>query len=341
MNPVVGRRVIVTGGAGFIGSHVVEALLERGAEVVVVDDLSTCGREKISHLEDNSHFSLIVADVRDEDAMSESLKEADIVMHLATRNVRLSLSCPTEVHEVNVIGTYNVLKAAKRCNVPRFLYCSSSEVNGTAQKVPTKEEYHFKPETIYGASKLAGEFYTSVFQRSGWLNTVIARPYNSYGPREHACGHYGEVIPRFILQALSGKPLTVYGDGLQTRDFTYVTETASFLVDLATHDKTVGGTFNVCRGQETSIITIAQAISERTGLNQAPVFLPARMSDVLRLWGDPTRLKETLASTPSISIEEGLDRTIAWFREYASEGLEDLKSPYVLYPEVSLKEDWL
>jgi len=341
MNKVRGKKVVVTGGAGFIGSHVSDALLERGAEVVVVDDLSTCGQDKIAHLDGASNFSLIIADVRDEEAMKDALIGADIVMHLATRNVRLSLSRPTEVHEVNVIGTYNVLKASKRNAVSRFLYCSSSEVNGTAKEVPLKEDYHFEPETIYGASKLAGEYYTSVFQRSGWLDTVIARPHNSYGPREHANSHHGEVIPRFILQALLGKPMTIYGDGSQTRDFTYVTETAYYLIELATHDETVGGVFNVCRGQETKILDIAESICRLTGLNQAPVLLPARPSDVLRLWGDATHLKKTLGSNPSISIEDGLERTVNWFREHADEHDETIVDSYDAMKQGMPKEDWL
>ena len=333
--------IVITGGAGFIGSHVMETLLEGGAQAIAVDDLSTCGREKIVHLEGRDGFSLVVADVRDEEAMTEALKGSDIVMHLATRNVRLSLTRPTEVHEVNVIGTFNVLKAAKRAGAKRFLYCSSSEVNGTAREVPMKEEYRCEPETIYGASKLAGEYYSSVFQRSGWLETVIARPHNTYGPREHADSHYGEVIPRFVLLALSGKPLTIYGDGSQTRDFTYVTETAHYLIELAIHDKTAGGTYNVCRGRETSILALAEMICSLTGLNESSVLLPARPADVLRLWGDPTHLRDTLGSGPSISIEEGLERTVAWFRHHMPEGVNSLAKPYDVAEQSLSNEDWL
>ena len=177
------------------------------------------------------------------------------------------------------------------------------------------EEYHYKPETIYGASKLAGEYYAQVFHRAGWLSTVIARPHNNYGPREHHDGPCGEVIPRFILQALAGQPLTVYGDGRQTRDFTYVTETADFLVRLLECPEALGKTWNVCRGEEVSIADLAHLILEATGSRSAIHHLPGRPSDVLRLFGDPTRLRQLLGTSPSIDIREGLDKTVEWFRD--------------------------
>ncbi|MCH8883213.1 MAG: GDP-mannose 4,6-dehydratase, partial [SAR324 cluster bacterium] len=186
----------------------------------------------------------------------------------------------------------------------------------TADPVPTAETSHCRPETIYGASKLTGEYYTQVFQRSGWLETVIARPYNNYGPREHYAGYTGEVIPRFILWALAGQPLIVHGDGRQTRDFTYVEETADYLVRLLEQDACVGETINVCRGREVSIGEIARLIVELTGSASRPQHIDGRPSDVLRLYGDPSLLRERLGGSPEVSIREGLTRTIAWFREH-------------------------
>jgi UDP-glucose 4-epimerase len=248
--------------------------------------------------------------------MMALFKGAHYVFHLATRNVRLSIRQPTIVHEVNTTGTLNVLKAATAARIKRFLYCSSSEVNGTADDVPMVEDYHYRPETIYGASKLAGEYYTQVFQRADWLSTVIARPHNTYGPREHYSGNQGEVIPRFILWALAGQPLVIYGDGTQTRDFTYVAETADCLVKLMEHDGAVGHTFNICRGEEVSIREIATIIAELTGL-QAPLkYLIQRPHDVLRLYGDVTKLRRMLGVAPQISIYQGLALTIEWFRRH-------------------------
>ncbi len=306
---------VVTGGAGFIGSHLVEALLAQGRDVVVVDDFSSGKMENLSQHAGNPCLRVVRADILDGDALTGIIQGAGHVYHLACRNVRLSLRQPTVVHEVNATGTLNVLKAAAAAKVQRFLYCSSSEVCGTADVVPMPEDYHFKPETIYGASKLTGEYYTSVFQRSGWLKTVIVRPHNNYGPREHYKGFLGEVIPRFILRGLAGQPLSIYGDGLQTRDFTYVEETARLLIRTMESPATAGRTLNLCRGEEVSILQVARIVSSLVGLTVEPVHLPGRPSDVLRLFGDPSRMRSVLGESPQISIEDGLARTVAWFRD--------------------------
>ena len=306
-------RVVVTGGAGFIGSHVVDRLIAQGNEVIVIDDLSSGSRGNLAHHDKNVHLEN--ASVLDEQAMTKLLRGSRYVFHLATRNVRLSLRRPSEVHEVNVTGTLNVLKAAAAARVERFLYCSSSEVNGTGQVVPMPEDYHFKPETIYGASKLAGEYYTQVFERAGWLPTVIARPHNNYGPREHYESSRGEVIPRFILWALAGEPLQIFGDGAQTRDFTFVGETAEFMVDMMTCAPAAGQTLNICRGDEISMRELARLVIELSGARSAIEFRAGRPSDVLRLSGDNTRLRNLLGRVPMIPLRDGLVRTIAWFRD--------------------------
>ena len=309
-------RILVTGGAGFIGSHLVDRLLRLGNEVVVFDDYTSGSPAQLAHLGTRADLHLIEGDIRDQATLDKAMRGVRHVYHLATRNVRLSLVQPTVVHEVNTTGTLNVLKAAASAGVRRLLYCSSSEVNGTADIVPMPEDYPYRPETIYGASKLAGEYYAQVFHRSGWLPTVTARPHNNYGPREHFAGQKGEVIPRFILWALTGQPLRIYGSGEQTRDFTFVEETVDYLVRLMGCDEAVGEVVNVCRGQEVSILELAQHIQELTGRKSEIVHLPGRPSDVLRLFGDPTRLTRLIGSAPSISIEEGLSRTIEWFRSH-------------------------
>ena len=314
MPDLAGVRIAITGGAGFVGSHLVELLAAQRSQVLIIDDLSSCGTRNIEHLLGRDEIVLEQADVRDATAMMTLLKGCNFVFHLATRNVRLSLKRPTEIHEINTSGTLNVLKAASAAKAKRFLYCSSSEVNGTAGVVPMAEDYAYNPETIYGASKLTGEYYTQVFQKSGWLDTVIARPHNTYGPREHFHGHFGEVIPRFILFALAGKPPIIFGDGVQTRDFTFVTETADFLARLGLHPALGGETFNICRGAEVSILEIAAVICRLTGLQTEPIFLPARPNDVRRLWGDPSRLIAALGEGPKIDIEQGLSETVDWFR---------------------------
>jgi len=333
--------VAVTGGAGFIGSHLVDRLLAMGAHVRIIDDLTSCGRDNIAHLEGQDSVTLEEADVRDGPAMMQFIQGADIVFHLATRNVRLSLSHPTEVHEVNVIGTYNVLKAASSGGAKRFLYSSSSEVHGTAAEVPLRENSECRPETIYGASKMAGEYYTQVFQRSGWLETVIARPHNTYGPREHFRGHRGEVIPRFILWSLAGKPPLVFGDGSQTRDFTYVFDTADCLAKLAVHKDASGQTFNICRGKEVSIMEIAQHIAQLTGLNITPEHGPNRPSDAMRLLGDPSRLMSIIGQKPETGIESGLSQTVDWFRNNIAISDDVLRDLEPINWKIVKPEDWL
>jgi UDP-glucose 4-epimerase len=307
-------RVVVTGGAGFIGSHLVDLLVNRGNDVLVVDDFSSGSRANLAHIASRSTLRVAHCDIRNENKLDDLFRGADCVFHLATRNVRLSLVQATVVHEVNATGTLNVLKASAAAGVRRFLYCSSSEVNGTADVVPMPEDYHFRPETIYGASKLTGEYYTQAFHRAGWLQTLIARPHNNYGPRSHYMNSSGEAIPRFILWGLAGLPLLIYGDGEQTRDFTFVTETVDYLVRLMECDEAAGEVFNVCRGEEVSIREIAERVRQLTGNRSEIVHLPGRPSDVLRLFGDPTKLRQQLGSSPWISIGDGLQRTVEWFR---------------------------
>ncbi len=331
----------MTGGAGFIGSHLVDLLLERGNEVIVLDDFSSGSADNLAHHAGRPELHVVTADVRDAALLREPFRGADFVFHLATRNVRLSLVQPTLVHEVNTSGTLNVLKAAAAAGVSRLLYCSSSEVNGTAEIVPLPEDYHFRPETIYGASKLTGEYYANVFHRSRWLPTVIARPHNNYGPREHYAGDRGEVIPRFTLWGLAGKPLLIHGDGEQTRDFTFVTETAACLVRLMECDQAAGGTYNVCRGEEVSILALANLVCELTGNKSRIEHLPGRPSDVLRLFGDPSRLRRLLGTRPTISIRDGLERTITWFRDHVPLDAQTLDSLNVNSWDRAAVEPWL
>jgi UDP-glucose 4-epimerase len=336
-----GARVLVTGGAGFIGSHLVDRLLELDAEVVVADDFSTGHESNLAHHAGNIRLAVERADVCDEPLMMRLVEGAAYVFHLASRSVRRSLKRPTIVHEVNATGTLNVLKAAAAAKARRFIYCSSSEVYGTASVVPQPEKYDFRPETLYGASKLTGEYYTQVFHRAKWLETVVVRPHNNYGPREHYRSSAGEVIPRFILWCLAGESPVVYGDGRQTRDFTFVRETADILATMALHDAAAGEVFNVCRGQEVSVLELAEKISRLTNASVTPRFLPGRPSDVLRLWGDPSKLQRTIGRKPQLSIDEGLARTIDWFRTHVPLNDDVLESLTPRNWEQEVAEPWM
>lgn len=339
--PVSGQKIVVTGGAGFIGSHLAQSLIDRDAEVHVIDNLSAGNLENLDFKHDGRlHFHKL--DILNKPALGRIFSDASHVFHMATQNVRLSLRQPGWVSQTNVEGTLNVLEAAARARVRRFVYCSSSEVNGTADVVPMPENYEFKPETIYGASKLAGEYYTQVFQRSGWLDTVIARPHNNYGPRAHSYGISEEIIPKFILNALAGLDLGIYGDGQQTRDFTFVKETVDHMIELSENEKVTGETFNVCRGQECSILEVAQKILKLTGSKSRIVHSAARSNDVLRLCGDASKLKKALGHAPSLGLDEGLIKTVEWYSNRPAAWHEKRRAEMALLKsEAWPHEDWI
>lgn len=302
---------LVTGGAGFIGSHLVEILLTMNCNVIVLDDLTIGSKNNLDL--SNPGLEFVEGSILDMDVMEPLFRKADYVFHLATQNVRLSLKRPTIVHEVNSTGALNVLKLAAEHKIKKFLYCSSSEVNGTAVEVPMKELYHYRPETIYGASKLVGEYYSTVFHKSGWVPVCIVRPHNNYGPREHYEGIFGEVVPRFIIQAYNDKEITVYGDGAQTRDFTFVRDTADLIVKIMESDKSDGEIYNVCTNIEISIRELGEQIFRLLGKESRINSLPGRPNDVLRLLGDNSKLKNDLNLQPQTNIEVGLKETVNWF----------------------------
>ncbi len=312
------RRMVVTGGAGFIGSHVVDRLAEEGHEVVVIDDFSV-GREE--NLRQHAHSRNVFverADVRDLRAMSRLLRGADTVFHLAVQCLRVSLYDPLFVHEVNATGTLTTCMAAREANVGRFVYVSSSEVYGSAISAPMKEGHPLRPTTPYAASKLAGEMYALSFAKTHGLPVIIVRPFNAYGPREHHEGSSGEVIPRFVIRALCDVRPTIFGDGEQTRDFTWVSDTALGIVRAAECDELLGRPINIACGEEVSIKRVAEIILRtvgRVGLGIAQA--PARPGDVRRHFADIQLARGLLHFSPSVSIEEGISRYVDWLRQNA------------------------
>jgi len=309
------RRVLVTGGAGFIGSHLVDALVTRGDRVVVVDNLSVGSRANLAQHDGSGRVDFHGDDVLDGARMNALLDGIDVVFHLATQCVRLSLFDPEIVHKVNTEGTLRMLMASVERRVPRFVYVSSSEAFGSAQTVPMSEDHPFDPTTIYGASKLAGEHYTTAFHRTRGLDTVIVRPFNTYGPREHFEGAYGEVIPKFVVRAMNGKRPIVFGDGKQTRDFTYVEDTVRGMLLAADAPMLSGRSVNIARGVEVSINEIARLVLDACARNDIqPEYGPERPADVRRHYGDITRAREQLGFAPQTSIDDGIRRYVAWFR---------------------------
>lgn len=314
---VATRRWAVTGGAGFIGSHVVELLTRAGGQVTVIDNLSVGSLENVEQALQAGRAEFVQADVRDASALGAALRGADVVVHMAVKCLRISLSDPMSVHDVNATGTLQALRAALACGVRRFLYCSSSEVYGTAEHAdePMSEEHPLDPVTPYGASKAAGELYARSFQRTHGLPVTTVRPFNAYGPRAHAAGAYGEVIPRFVARVLAGLPPVIFGDGMQTRDFTYVEDTARGIVAAALSDAAAGQAINIARGRDVSIVTVARSVANAGGRpDLEPVHEPSRPGDVRRHRAGIDRAERLLGYRASIDLEEGLSRYMAWVR---------------------------
>lgn len=310
-----GKRILITGGAGFIGSALVRSMAESGADVLIVDNLVNGKRQNVEEIL-SEHVRLTEVDIRDEDVVRPLLGGVDVVFHLACLGVRHSIHSPFENHDVNATGTLQLLTWARSEGVSRFVYVSSSEVYGTARYAPIPEDHPTLPHTVYGGSKLAGESYARAFWRSYGYPTVIIRPFNAYGPRSHHEGDSGEVIPKFMLRALAGRDLIVFGDGRQTRDFTYVDDTARGILEIGMCDDAVGQTVNIGRGEEITIDELAEQVIQVVGRQDVSVkYAEPRPGDVMRLWADTQAASELAGFHARMSLFEGLERLASWYRE--------------------------
>jgi len=309
-----GKNVVVTGGAGFIGSHVVDRLISNNNEVTLIDDFSTGKWENIEHLLDNGLLHIEKADVRDKELMILLTRGADVVLHMAVACLRTSLNDPFFVHETNTTATLNMCQAAHKNNVERFIYVSSSEAYGSAFYVPMDEEHPLNPTTVYGASKAAGELYALAYWHTYGLPIVIVRPFNNYGPREPSEGCRAEVIPKFVLRAMAGLQPVIFGSGKQTRDFIWVEDTARGIIMAAECDDLVGDAINIAYGQEVSIEEICHLILEKLGCWYIePRYLNEdRPGDVQRHFADTTKARRLLGFMPTIDIERGIEQTIQY-----------------------------
>lgn len=307
-------RILVSGGAGFIGSNLVDALAaDQHNSIVVVDDFSTGTRENLESHAHNPHVEIVTADIRDLARVRELMRGIDVVYHLAVRCLRVSIRDPFTVDSVNVTGTLDLLTAALDEKISRFVYCSSSEVYGSALRAPMDEEHLTVPTTPYGVSKLSGEGYARAFHLTYGMPVVVVRPFNTYGPREHFEGPYGEVIPKFVLRALNDVPLVIFGDGEQTRDFTEVSDTVRGLMLAGQSGALVGDVVNVARGQEVTINEIAEIVLETLPESKSQVEHEApRPGDVRRHFADIGKARRVLGFEPRVAIREGVRRYVDW-----------------------------
>jgi UDP-glucose 4-epimerase len=326
--------VIVTGGAGFIGAELVRQLAARGERVVIVDNLVNGKRENVADVLSRD-VELLVSDVRDLGAITPYLPEARAVYHLACLGVRHSVHSPRENHEVNATATLQLLAAARQADVPRFVYVSSSEVYGGTQTAPIRsdrisEDHPAFPCTVYGGSKLAGESYARAYFHTYGYPTVVVRPFNTYGPRSHHEGDSGEVIPKFLLRCLAGRPMVVFGDGSQSRDFTYVSDTARGILMAGEHPDAVGETINIGTGTDVTIRDLARLVARETGRPDAAIeHDEPRPGDVYRLIADVSKARALLGFTPDVSMSEGLRRLLAWYRDLGTSPEELLEHEVV------------
>lgn len=309
-------RVLVTGGAGFIGSHLVDRLIAEGRPVTVLDDFSTGTPANLQEAQAaGGDLRIVEGSILDEAAVARAMEGCGTVFHLAVQCVRRSLGRPLENHHANATGTLIVLEAARRQAVGRFVYCSSSEVYGnTSDGVLEETATVCRPVTVYGAAKLAGEHYALAYHQTYGLPAVVVRPFNAFGPREHASGDLAEVIPRFVIRVLNGRPPVIFGTGEAGRDFTYVTETAAGLARAASVDAAVGRTVNLARGR---MVTIAEVAAAVTRLCQRPDLIPqhiaGRPGDVHRLHADTRLARDLLGFEARVDFEAGLEAYIDWF----------------------------
>jgi UDP-glucose 4-epimerase len=311
-------RVVVTGGAGFIGSHVVDRLLKEGFDVTVIDNLDTGSLEKIAQHKSNHHFHLVKGDIRDYDLVKHTIKDVDAVFHeAALASVTLSVQNPILTNDINVTGTLNLLKASIDLGVKRFIYASSAAVYGDTQSPQKREDMPLNPRSPYGISKLAAENYVRIFYKLYGLETVSLRYFNVYGPRQRfdlQCA-YGGVITIFTNRLLRGMPPKVFGDGEQTRDFVYVADVVEANMLALNCKNGVGEAFNVGTGLSVSVNQVAETLKEIMNKKELKnTYAPPRPADGRHGYADIGKAQRILGFRPKAGLKDGLTQLVEWYR---------------------------
>lgn len=325
-------RVLITGGAGFIGSHLADAYLQRGDDVLVIDDLSTGTIENIRHLKDHPRFHYTIDSVHNQPVTAELVDQSDVIFHLAAAvGVKLIVESPVRTIETNVRGTEVVLALANK-KQKKVLIASTSEVYGLSTDVPFREDGNLvmgattKGRWSYACSKAIDEFLALAYWREKKLPTIIVRLFNTVGPRQ--TGRYGMVIPTFVRQALAGRPITVYGNGKQTRCFGYVGDVTGALVKLMDHPESVGQVFNIGSSEEISILQLAEKVKELTESKSEIVFVPydeayeEGFEDMPRRVPDISKIKQLVGFNPDMPLD-GILQSVINFHSGRPSPLDD------------------
>ena len=306
--------MLVTGGAGFIGSHIAERLVELGHEVRVLDNFSTGRRENIQSFEDV--IDLVEADVRDVEAVRRAVEGVEVVFHeAALASVPRSVDDPATSNEVNVRGPLNVLISSRDAGVRRVVYASSSSIYGDTPELPKTEEMAPAPASPYAVGKLSGEYYCRVFTKLYGLECVPLRYFNVFGPRQDPRSQYAAVVPIFVSSLLRGAPPTIYGDGEQSRDFTFVANVVDANLMAAEAEDGVGEVVNVACGTTVTVNELFRRLSSVVGASVDPVYAAPRPGDVRHSYADIGKARRLWGFEPRVGFDEGLERTVAWFRE--------------------------
>lgn len=309
---------LVTGGAGFIGSNLCEAILNLGYSVRCLDNLSTGKRENIESFIENDKFEFIEGDIRDYDMCMAACQNVDYVLHQAAwGSVPRSIEMPLIYDEINVRGTLNMLEAARQSGVSRFVYASSSAVYGDSSVLPKKEGDEGNLLSPYALTKRMDEEYGKLYHKLYGLQTLGLRYFNVFGRRQNPDGVYAAVIPKFIRQLLAGKQVTIYGDGKQSRDFTYIDNVIEAnLCACAADEAAAGQVYNIAYGGRIFLIDIYYRICDELGVQAQPLFAEPRKGDIKHSNADISNAKEMLKYCPKYSFEEGLRLAIDWYKEY-------------------------
>jgi nucleoside-diphosphate-sugar epimerase len=318
-------RYVVTGGAGFIGSNTVDELVRRGDSVVALDDLSSGKEENLAEI--RNKISFIKGSITDLEIVRKAMHEADFVLHLAARaSVPRSVKDPLETNKINVEGTLNVLVAARDAKVKRVVFAASSSAYGETATLPKVETMQPEPISPYGVSKYAGELYAQTFGRVYGLENVCLRYFNIFGPRQDPSSPYSGVLAKFCTAFLEGTPPSVYGDGEQSRDFTFVDNAVAANLLACEAPNVSGKVFNVGTSNRVTLNQTIALLAKLTGTALETKFEPARDGDIRDSQADITQARELLKYEPTVAFEEGLSRTLDWYRESQAKALAKQKS---------------